>query len=44
MERAGLRVTGEQGVIYNPLRDEWRLSTDIDVNYMLAAERSAAKE
>jgi 2-polyprenyl-6-hydroxyphenyl methylase/3-demethylubiquinone-9 3-methyltransferase len=44
MERAGLRVTGEQGVIYNPLADEWRLSTDIDVNYMLTAERSAAKE
>jgi 2-polyprenyl-6-hydroxyphenyl methylase/3-demethylubiquinone-9 3-methyltransferase len=41
MELAGLRVTGEQGVIYNPLRDEWRLSTDTDVNYMMVAERSA---
>jgi len=44
MELAGLRVIGEQGVIYNPLGDEWRLSTDMDVNYMLTAERSAAKE
>ncbi len=39
MERGGLRVTGEQGVIYNLLRDEWQLSTDMDVNYMLTAER-----
>jgi 2-polyprenyl-6-hydroxyphenyl methylase/3-demethylubiquinone-9 3-methyltransferase len=37
MERAGLRVVAEQGVIYNPFRDEWQLSTDVDVNYMLAA-------
>ena len=41
MEKAGLRVTDEQGVIYNLLRDEWQLSTDTDVNYMLAAERDA---
>jgi 2-polyprenyl-6-hydroxyphenyl methylase/3-demethylubiquinone-9 3-methyltransferase len=41
MERGGLRVTDEQGVIYNLLRDEWQLSSDTDVNYMLAAERSA---
>jgi 2-polyprenyl-6-hydroxyphenyl methylase/3-demethylubiquinone-9 3-methyltransferase len=44
MELAGLSVIGEQGVIYNPLADEWRLSTDMDVNYMLTSERSAAKE
>jgi 2-polyprenyl-6-hydroxyphenyl methylase / 3-demethylubiquinone-9 3-methyltransferase len=44
MERAGLRVVAEQGVIYNPLRDEWQLSTDMDVNYMLAAERVASRE
>ena len=40
LERGGLRVTGEQGVIYNLFRDEWQLSTDMDVNYMLAAERA----
>ena len=39
MERGGLRVTGEQGVIYNLFRDEWHLSSDTDVNYMLTAER-----
>ena len=39
MERGGLRVTDEQGVIYNLFRDEWQLSADMDVNYMLAAER-----
>jgi 2-polyprenyl-6-hydroxyphenyl methylase/3-demethylubiquinone-9 3-methyltransferase len=39
MERAGLRVIDEQGVIYNLLRDEWQLSSDTDVNYMLTAER-----
>src|SRR5450432_1387687 len=37
-ERAGLQVTGERGVIYNPLADRWQLSSDLDVNYMLVAE------
>jgi 2-polyprenyl-6-hydroxyphenyl methylase/3-demethylubiquinone-9 3-methyltransferase len=40
MEQAGLRVLGEQGVIYNVLADRWQLSTDTDVNYLLTAERS----
>jgi len=40
-ERGGLRVTGERGVIYNLLADRWQLSSDMDVNYMLVAERSA---
>jgi len=39
MTQAGLQVIHEQGVVYNLLRDEWQLSTDMDVNYMLAAER-----
>ena len=39
MEKGGLRVIDEQGVIYNLFRDEWQLSSDTDVNYMLAAER-----
>ena len=29
----------ERGVIYNLLADRWQLSTDMDVNYMLTAER-----
>ena len=39
VEGAGLRVTGERGVIYNPLADRWQLSSDMDVNYMLVAAR-----
>jgi 2-polyprenyl-6-hydroxyphenyl methylase/3-demethylubiquinone-9 3-methyltransferase len=39
IESAGLNVTGERGVIYNPLADRWQLSSDMDVNYMLVAER-----
>ncbi len=38
-EKNGLRVTGERGVIYNLLADRWQLSSDMDVNYMLAAEK-----
>jgi 2-polyprenyl-6-hydroxyphenyl methylase/3-demethylubiquinone-9 3-methyltransferase len=40
MSRAGLAVTGETGVVYNPLSDQWRLSSDMDVNYMLTAEKA----
>ncbi|HVX92037.1 MAG TPA: bifunctional 2-polyprenyl-6-hydroxyphenol methylase/3-demethylubiquinol 3-O-methyltransferase UbiG [Xanthobacteraceae bacterium] len=39
IERGGLRVTDEQGVIYNLFADRWQLSRDMDVNYMLLAER-----
>jgi 2-polyprenyl-6-hydroxyphenyl methylase / 3-demethylubiquinone-9 3-methyltransferase len=41
MLRAGLAVTGETGVVYNPLTDTWRLSSDMDVNYMLTAEKGS---
>ena len=37
--RAGCSVIDETGVIYNLLADRWQLSTDMDVNYMLAAEK-----
>jgi 2-polyprenyl-6-hydroxyphenyl methylase/3-demethylubiquinone-9 3-methyltransferase len=37
---AGLSVIDETGVIYNPLADQWRLADDMDVNYMLVAERT----
>ena len=40
LERAGLKVIDEAGVVYNPLADRWRLADDMDVNYMLTAERS----
>jgi len=39
LERGGLRVTDETGLMYNVLTDAWQLSGDLDVNYMIAAER-----
>ncbi len=42
MERHGLRVNDEAGVVYNLFADSWRLSTDTDVNYMLTAQKPAA--
>jgi 2-polyprenyl-6-hydroxyphenyl methylase / 3-demethylubiquinone-9 3-methyltransferase len=39
MQSAGLSRVGESGVIYNLLADKWQLSSDMDVNYMLTAER-----
>jgi 2-polyprenyl-6-hydroxyphenyl methylase/3-demethylubiquinone-9 3-methyltransferase len=42
LENGGLNVIGERGVIYNLLADRWQLSSDMDVNYMIAAERPAA--
>ncbi|MEJ2374510.1 MAG: bifunctional 2-polyprenyl-6-hydroxyphenol methylase/3-demethylubiquinol 3-O-methyltransferase UbiG [Pseudolabrys sp.] len=42
VENTGLGVIGERGVVYSPLADRWQLSSDTDVNYMLAAARSSA--
>jgi 2-polyprenyl-6-hydroxyphenyl methylase / 3-demethylubiquinone-9 3-methyltransferase len=39
LERHGLRTTDETGVIYNLVADRWQLSTDMDVNYMVTAEK-----
>jgi 2-polyprenyl-6-hydroxyphenyl methylase/3-demethylubiquinone-9 3-methyltransferase len=41
LERNGLRTLDERGVVYNILLDDWQLSADMDVNYMIAAERPA---
>ncbi len=41
IEQSGLVMTGETGVIYNLLADRWQLSTDMDVNYMVVAEKAA---
>jgi 2-polyprenyl-6-hydroxyphenyl methylase/3-demethylubiquinone-9 3-methyltransferase len=38
---AGLDVTAETGVMYVPIADRWRLTSDMDVNYMMAATRPA---
>ncbi|MBI1366350.1 MAG: bifunctional 2-polyprenyl-6-hydroxyphenol methylase/3-demethylubiquinol 3-O-methyltransferase UbiG [Alphaproteobacteria bacterium] len=36
---AGMTVTGKAGVSYQPLLDVWRISDDIDVNYMVTAAK-----
>jgi 2-polyprenyl-6-hydroxyphenyl methylase/3-demethylubiquinone-9 3-methyltransferase len=41
LEKSGVVMTQETGVIYNLLADRWQLSTDMDVNYMVAAEKTA---
>jgi 2-polyprenyl-6-hydroxyphenyl methylase / 3-demethylubiquinone-9 3-methyltransferase len=39
IEQSGLAIADETGVIYNLLADRWQLSTDMDVNYMVVAEK-----
>jgi 2-polyprenyl-6-hydroxyphenyl methylase/3-demethylubiquinone-9 3-methyltransferase len=39
LEEASLSVTRLQGVEFDPLRWEWQLSGDTDVNYMVVAEK-----
>jgi 2-polyprenyl-6-hydroxyphenyl methylase / 3-demethylubiquinone-9 3-methyltransferase len=41
LARHGLGVTDETGVIYNLIADRWQISTDMDVNYMVVAEKPA---
>jgi 2-polyprenyl-6-hydroxyphenyl methylase / 3-demethylubiquinone-9 3-methyltransferase len=41
LEQSGLRVIDETGVIYNLFADRWQRSTDMDVNYMVLAEKAA---
>ncbi|MCC6949660.1 MAG: bifunctional 2-polyprenyl-6-hydroxyphenol methylase/3-demethylubiquinol 3-O-methyltransferase UbiG [Bradyrhizobiaceae bacterium] len=36
---AGLSVVDEDGIVYHPPSGEWRRSDDMDVNYMMAAEK-----
>ncbi|MCK7612531.1 bifunctional 2-polyprenyl-6-hydroxyphenol methylase/3-demethylubiquinol 3-O-methyltransferase UbiG [Roseibium sediminicola] len=42
LKTAGLSVIDRSGVSYNPLTDSWAQSRDMDVNYMLLAERPKA--
>ncbi|NKB53789.1 MAG: bifunctional 2-polyprenyl-6-hydroxyphenol methylase/3-demethylubiquinol 3-O-methyltransferase UbiG [Rhizobiaceae bacterium] len=39
LNRAGLHLIDRLGVFYNPLSDSWNRSRDLDVNYMILAER-----
>ena len=41
IEDSGLHVVNESGVIYNLFADRWQLSTDMDINYMVVAEKAA---
>lgn len=40
LRAAGLAIERVEGVNYQPLTDDWRLSSDASMNYMLAAARS----
>jgi 2-polyprenyl-6-hydroxyphenyl methylase / 3-demethylubiquinone-9 3-methyltransferase len=42
--QSGMQITQETGVIYNLLADRWQLSSDLDVNYMVVAEKSLAEK
>jgi len=42
LRRSGLTVRDATGVVYSPLTDEWLLSKDLDVNYMMFAAKPAA--
>jgi 2-polyprenyl-6-hydroxyphenyl methylase/3-demethylubiquinone-9 3-methyltransferase len=39
VRQAGLKVVERKGVAYDPLRGTWRLSSDLGVNYQLAAKK-----
>ncbi len=39
VRRAGLRVVERRGVAFDPLRRSWRLTSDLGVNYQLAAKK-----
>jgi 2-polyprenyl-6-hydroxyphenyl methylase/3-demethylubiquinone-9 3-methyltransferase len=39
LEDAGLKILKTQGVSFDPLGWDWRLSSDTDVNYMMVAGR-----
>jgi 2-polyprenyl-6-hydroxyphenyl methylase/3-demethylubiquinone-9 3-methyltransferase len=39
LEATGLKILKTQGISFDPLSWDWRLSSDTDVNYMVVAER-----
>jgi 2-polyprenyl-6-hydroxyphenyl methylase/3-demethylubiquinone-9 3-methyltransferase len=39
LSTSGMNVLDRTGVFYNPLQDQWNLSRDMDVNYMMLMER-----
>jgi len=41
LNNANMTVIDRTGVTYNPLADRWGRSKDMDVNYMVLAEKTA---
>jgi 2-polyprenyl-6-hydroxyphenyl methylase/3-demethylubiquinone-9 3-methyltransferase len=37
-----MTIVDRIGVIYNPIADRWQKSKDLDVNYMVLAEKPSA--
>jgi 2-polyprenyl-6-hydroxyphenyl methylase/3-demethylubiquinone-9 3-methyltransferase len=42
LQQAGMSVFDRTGVVYHPLADRWERSRDMDVNYMMLAEKTSA--
>jgi 2-polyprenyl-6-hydroxyphenyl methylase/3-demethylubiquinone-9 3-methyltransferase len=42
LEESGLNILKRQGVSFDPLAWDWKLSSDVDVNYMIVASKPAA--
>jgi len=40
IEKGGMQIGYRSGVAFHPLRNEWKLSRDMDVNYMVAATKA----
>ena len=40
LQACGLKVLAKQGVAFDPLRWDWKLSSDMDVNYMLTVTKT----
>ncbi len=38
--QGGMRIVDESGVVYDLFADRWQLSDDMDVNYMVTAEKA----
>ena len=41
LERENMTIIDKKGVSYSPLKDQWRQSRDMDVNYMLIAKKNS---
>lgn len=39
LSASGMTITERTGVFFNPLQNQWKLSPDMDVNYMMVAKR-----